>query len=107
MVVIQGLGGVPEPKSERPGKVRSERESGAQSTAAAGSNTGVQSKDDVTISSEAKAAAEVARLVQLSKSEADIRADRVNEARERIENGSYKDREVVAKVAERVMKYLV
>ena len=104
MVGIQGLGGVPEPKSERPAKARNEREETAQvNSNAAG---GAQIKDDLLISSAAQAAAEVSRVTQLAQQDSDIRADKVAAARESIERGDYKDPEVVAKVAERLMKYL-
>lgn len=104
MVGIQGLGGIPEPKPERPGRVKSERDdAGVSGSNAAG---GERQQDDVVISSEARAAAEVARLVQLSKAENEIRLDRVEAARQRIEQGDYKRPEVVAKVAERLLKFL-
>ncbi len=104
MVGIQGLGGVPEPKSERPAKVRSDREATARETTS--SNAEVSAKDDVNISVEAKAAAEVGRLLQLSKTQEEIRADRVAAAKERIARGDYRNPEVVAKVAERLLKFL-
>jgi flagellar biosynthesis anti-sigma factor FlgM len=104
MVGIQGLGGVPEPKSGGPAKVRSERESETRtlnSTTASSS-----SEDNVSISSEAQVAAEVARLVNASRTETDVRSDRVEAARARIEQGSYKDPEVVSQLADRLLKYL-
>ncbi|MBL7648556.1 MAG: flagellar biosynthesis anti-sigma factor FlgM [Candidatus Hydrogenedentes bacterium] len=104
MVGIQGLGGIPEPKSGGPAKVRSERESETRtlnSTTASNS-----SEDNVSISSEAQVAAEVARLVQATRTEADVRADRVEAARARIEQGSYKDPEVVGQMADKILKYL-
>jgi anti-sigma28 factor (negative regulator of flagellin synthesis) len=104
MVGIQGLGGVPEPKSERPAKARNERDDAAQVN---GNNaSGGPIKDDVLISSAAQAAAEVSRVTQLVQQDTDIRADKVNAARESIARGDYKDPDVVAKVAERLMKYL-
>ena len=54
----------------------------------------------------AQAAAAVARTIQIAKADTGIRADRVAQARERIERGDYKNPEVVAKVAEKVSKYL-
>lgn len=104
MVGIQGLGGIPEPKSGGPAKVRSERESETRtlnSTTASSS-----SEDNVSISSEAQVAAEVARLVNASRTETDVRSDRVEAARARIEQGSYKDPEVVSQLADRLLKYL-
>jgi anti-sigma28 factor (negative regulator of flagellin synthesis) len=103
MVGIQGLGGVPEPKPDRPAKIRSERESAALSS---GSKSGTAAKDGVEISSEAQAAAEVGRVVAAAGTEGDIRADRVAAAKAAIERGDYKNPEVVAKVANKVSKYL-
>jgi len=104
MVEIQGLGGVPEPKPERPAKVRGDRQGDGRDTTVNTSNT--SAKDDLTISSEAKAAAELTRLIQISNTQSDIRADKVAAARERIERGDYRNPEVVAKVAERILKFL-
>tara|TARA_R110001592_G_scaffold289311_2_gene558529 strand:- start:375 stop:692 length:318 start_codon:yes stop_codon:yes gene_type:complete len=104
MVGIQGLGGVPEPKSGGPAKVRNDRD---QETRDVSSTTGSSSaEDNVSISSEAQAAVEVARLVQASNTQSDIRADRVEAARQRIEQGSYKDPAVVSQVADKILKYL-
>lgn len=105
MVTIQGVGGVPEPKSDRTEKVRAEREEEIRRATAAESAD--KSADDVAvISSEARAAAEVAKLIRLSQSESDIRADRIAEAKESLERGDYKKPEEVGKVAERLLKYL-
>ena len=104
MVGIQGLGGIPEPKAGGPAKVRSDRESETRtlnSTTASNS-----SEDNVSISSEAQVAAEVARMVQATRADTDLRADRVEAARARLEQGSYKDPEVVSQVADRILKYL-
>lgn len=104
MVGIQGLGGIPEPKPERPAKVRNERDS-APSSGLTGSSSAGQ-KDGVHISSEAQAAAEVARLVSLASGNDEVRMDKVEAARERIERGDYKNPDVVAQLAERLNKYL-
>jgi hypothetical protein len=58
------------------------------------------------ISSEAQAAAEIARIVGLSEGQDDIRADRVAAARDALARGDYKNPDVVAKVAQKVSKYL-
>ncbi|HNR32336.1 MAG TPA: flagellar biosynthesis anti-sigma factor FlgM [Candidatus Hydrogenedentes bacterium] len=105
MVPIQGVGGAPEPKSDRTEKVRSEREQDVRRATAA--ESGGKPADDVAvISSEARAAAEIAKLIRLSKTQEDVRADRVAEAKASIERGDYKRPEEVATVAERLMKYL-
>jgi len=105
MVGIQGLGGIPEPKSDGPAKTRNEREaaSGAQDVSR---DSGGSSGDGVKISSAAQAAAQVARVIELTRAEAEIRAEKVAAARERIESGEYKKPEVVAQVAERILKIL-
>jgi hypothetical protein len=98
MVAVKGLGGIPEPQPERLAKLR---EGKTRDVAKA-----ERTKDDVLISSEAQAAASVARTIQVAKDESEIRADRVAAARENMERGDYRKPEVVAKVAERISKYL-
>lgn len=104
MVGIQGLGGIPEPKPGGPAKVRSERESEARTLSSTTASN--SSEDNVTISSEAQVAAEVARLVQSARTDTDVRTERVEAARARLEQGSYKDPAVVSQVADRILKYL-
>lgn len=98
MVGIQGLGGVPEPKPERPADVRDRK--GREDAAP------VKSEDGVIISSEAQAAASLSRLVQTANATPDIRADKVAAAKAALERGEYKNPDIVAKVAERISKYL-
>lgn len=98
MVSIKGLGGIPEPKSDRLAKVRDNK---ANDLAKPES-----SKDAVLISSEAQAAASIARTLLEIQNLPDVRADRVAAARQSIEQGDYKRPEVVARVAERISKYL-
>ena len=98
MVGIQGIGGVPEPKPERPTNVREKSPAVSESTSS--------SQDDVKISSEAQAAATVAKALQAASSEPDIRIDRVEAAKAAIERGDYRKPEVVAAVADHVSKYL-
>ncbi len=104
MVGIQGLGGIPEPKSERPAATRNDRDRENNAVNIAGG--GGSSSDNVIISSEAQAAAELARVVESAQTQSEIRADRVEAARERLEQGSFRDRDVVSQVAERLLKYL-
>ena len=98
MVAIQGLSGVPEPKHERPANLRGRK---ADETVKGG-----KVQDDVAISSEAQAAASVARLVLEANSNDDIRLERVEAARERIDKGEHKSPEIVREVAKRISKYL-
>jgi flagellar biosynthesis anti-sigma factor FlgM len=103
MVGISGLGGIPEPKSERPASNRTERTDASARASAHGKSA---SSDDVAISSEAQAAAEVSRIVALSRSQEEIRAEKVQAARDRLLAGSYRDPEVVAQIAEKLLKYM-
>ncbi len=105
MVGIQGLGGVPEPKSGRPATVREERET-RSTEGAVSSSASAPAQDGVLISSEAKAALDVARIIKSAESQQSQRTEKVEAARERLARGDYKRPEVVAKVAERLMKYL-
>lgn len=103
MVSVKGLGGLPEPKPDRTGKLRNERESPAPGASGRAEDA---SRDGLAISSEARTASDVARIVQASKADGDIRADRVAAAREAIARGDYKNPDVIAKVAERISKLL-
>ncbi|MBN2160609.1 MAG: flagellar biosynthesis anti-sigma factor FlgM [Spirochaetes bacterium] len=66
-------------------------------------------KDSVQISSEAKSAAEAAKLSQVVKDTPDIRADRVREIKEQIANGSYNfnDPQKLDMVADRIASFLL
>lgn len=97
MVAIQGISGVPEPKPERPSKVRESKEQPVMTNKA---------KDGVVISNEAQAAAQLARLVKAANEGEDVRVDKVEAARERLARGDYKNPEVVSKVAEKLIRYL-
>ncbi len=99
MVGIQGIGGVPEPKPERPANVRDSKQSPSAEEASS-------SSDGVVISSEAQAAAVVAKSIQVTQGQNDIRAERVEAAKEAIERGDFKKPEIVQVVADRVSKLL-
>lgn len=104
MVGIQGLGGVPDPKPERTERLRNGREQ--EISRSEGTAGGAASGEDgVSISSEAQAASEVARVVRLTQSQDDIRADKIAAARESLARGDYKNPEVVSRVADRLLKY--
>ena len=98
MVGIQGLGGIPEPKSERPAKVSEDKAKNVAPKSSA--------KDDVTISNEAQAAAQLAQTINTANQLPDVRMERVTEAKERLDRGEYKNPDVVAKVAEKISKYI-
>ncbi len=99
MVGIQGVSGIPEPKPERPAGTRGKAD--AASTPASS-----ESKDGVVISSEAQAAASIAKTIQAAKVLPDVRADRVEAAKAAIERGDFRNPDIVAKVAERIEKLL-
>ncbi|MBX7258270.1 MAG: flagellar biosynthesis anti-sigma factor FlgM [Candidatus Hydrogenedentes bacterium] len=97
MVGIQGLGGIPEPAPDRPSNVKDRRRDDSQTTVG---------KDDVLISSEAQAAARLQQLVQVAKQEPDVRNERVEAARQALEQGNYKKPEVVEAVAKKLSQLL-
>lgn len=105
MVGIHGLGGTPEPKSGGPAKIRDDRETSAPTPNPSTSST-QSTGDNIRISSEAQVAAEISRLVQASSTQSEVRSERVEAARARLEQGSYKDPEVVSQVADRLLKFL-
>lgn len=98
MVGIQGIGGVPEPRPDRPAGVRDNR--GADSASNAGDG------DDVVISSEAQAAATLSAVVQASASQPEVRPERVEAAREALSQGAHQDPEAIKVVAERIQRLL-
>jgi anti-sigma28 factor (negative regulator of flagellin synthesis) len=102
MVGINGLGGIPEPKSERPANTKTERTDASASS----SKYSLGSSDDVNISLEAKAAAELGRIVALTRTQDEIRAEKVEAAKQRLLAGSYRDPEVISKVAEKLLKFM-
>ena len=106
MVGIQGLGGTPEPKSGGPAKVRNERESSALNSSSNSTSAPSSAEDNIQFSSEAQVAAEIARLVQTTSIQNEIRTERVEAARARLEQGSYKNPEVIGQVADKILKYL-
>lgn len=98
MVGIQGIGGVPEPKPDRP---ENARDRNAPAIAA-----GSGSQDDVVISNQAHAAARLAATIKVADAQPDIRADKVEAAKQAIERGDYKNPDIVAQVAARIDKHL-
>ncbi len=63
-----------------------------------------QKKDSVQLSEEAKAKAEIYKAVEVAKSASSVRADRVEEVKKKLEDPSYMSKEVVEKVAEKIME---
>lgn len=95
---INGIGGVPEPRSDRSANVRDRRDVPVSSPES--------SSDGVVISNEAQAAAAVARIIQTASTQPDIREERVEAARAALERGDFKNPELVQKIAERITKIL-
>jgi negative regulator of flagellin synthesis FlgM len=69
----------------------------------------IKQSDSVQISSEAKSAAETAKIAQVIQSAPDIRVDRVNELKEKIANGTYNfdDPKVLDRVADKIATFLL
>ncbi len=94
---IHGIQGIPEPTPERPGPVRDRRREEVRGPAA---------EDGVEISAEAQEAANVRHLVEVARSQEEVRPERVAEAREGIERGDYRDPNIVREVARRLLRIL-
>lgn len=96
MVGIQGIGGVPEPVGPKQGAGKA-KETEKANTA---------SSDGVSISPQAAQAAEVQVVLNLASEVSEIRLERVEQARENIEKGTYKVQDVVRQVAARLTQYI-
>lgn len=96
MIGLQGIGGVPEPVGAKPGTVKAKETE----------KSSVGSSDGVSISAEAAEAAEVQVVLDLADQVSDIRQERVTQARESIEQGTYKVQDVVRQVAARLTNYI-
>lgn len=62
--------------------------------------------DDVQISDEARQKADMARIQNILDNTPDVRQDRIDEVKARMERGDYDNEEVMNKVAEKLMKVL-
>lgn len=97
MVGIQGLGGIPEPANNRQAQGKDKPSIPA---------TPVSNDDDVTISSDAAKAAAAGNIVRQSEQTSEIRDERVEQAKQNIEEGTYRVQAVVLQVASRLTKYV-
>lgn len=95
---INGISGIPDPRSDRPSNVRDRRDTPPPAQEA--------QSDGVVISSEAQAAAAVARIIDTASIQPEIRQDRVDAAREALDRGDHQNPDVVQKIAERISKIL-
>lgn len=96
MVGIQRIGGTPEFANIKR-TVERDKKTGAK---------GAEAHDAVEISDEARAALDVARLTEETALQEEMRAERVAEAKEAIEKGSYKLQHVILQVAARISAYI-
>ena len=94
MVGIQGISGIREPASAHPAEDR--RKAAVQRDEAP--------HDGVEISPEAQRAAEAVQLLGHVQSE--VRAERIAEAKENLEQGTYRLQEVLLRVAARIGAYV-
>ncbi len=69
-------------------------------------NDSAQVPDSADISVEAKQLAEEAKIRETIDKTPDVREDKIQQAREKLESGAYNKEEVINTVAERLMKVL-
>jgi len=99
MVGIQGIGAAPDPANTKQANGSGKRESVRTSLAV--------TRDDVTITEEAREAAERARMTAAANANAEaIRAEQVARAKQSIEQGTYKIVDVVRVVAQRISRFV-
>ena len=99
MVTLSGIGSLANTTLGRTVEGRERRKSTL--------DTSAPTADDVAISGEAQQAADVQRLMLLASQQgSDIRQERVDQARERINQGAFRLQEVVLQVASRVSAYV-
>lgn len=96
MVTVLGIGGPPDPLVPRGVGSRDHKQQRASEAP----------HDAIAVSAEALEAAESARLAQLAQSKSEIRDARVEEAKEKIREGTYKVADVVTEVAARLTRFL-
>ncbi len=98
MVGVNGIVNVPEPSNVRKAEAQAPRKDVVVANAAT---------DGVDISREAQAAAVAVQVVRLDSPGAEVRAERVAEAKRNLEQGTHRVQEVVKLVAARMAKQLV
>lgn len=96
MIGIQGLGNVPEPTGPKQtsGRARAQEKVEAPVT------------DDVLISAAAEKAADADVILQQSGEMNDVREQRIEQARQNIQDGTYKVNDVVRQVAARLTRFV-
>ena len=98
MVGVNGIVNVPEPSNVRKAEAPAPRNGGVAANVAA---------DGFDISREAKAAAEAVQAMRLDAPGAEVRAERVAQAKRNLQQGAHRVQEVVKLVAARMSKQLV
>ncbi|MEA3364223.1 MAG: flagellar biosynthesis anti-sigma factor FlgM [Candidatus Hydrogenedentes bacterium] len=98
MVGVNGIVNVPEPSNVRKAEAPAPR----QDVAAANKNA-----DGIAISREAQAAAEAVQAARQDSPGAEVRAERIAEAKHNLEQGTHRVQEVVKLVAARMAKQIV
>ena len=97
MVALTGIGGILKPVLANSAEGRERRKTVSDATA---------TQDGVTVSEEARKAVEIHQLLERAGAESEIRAERVKQAKESIEQGTYQLQEAVLQVASRVAAYV-
>jgi len=97
MVGIQGLGGIPEPANNRQAQGKD------RPTAPV---TPESADDGVSISNEAAQAATAGNIIRQSGQADVIREERIEQAKQNIEEGIYRVQEVVLQVAARLSRFV-
>lgn len=98
MIGIQGISAIQEPngpKSSGPGRAKDAEKPIVTSN-----------QDGVTISPEAEKAAEAKSVVSDAAAANELRQERIEQAKERIEEGTYKVQDVVRQVASRLTRFV-
>ena len=99
MIGVRGIGGVPEPANSNQANVRSKPSIIRQ--------TSTLGRDDVRISDEALAASRLADFVEQAEERSEeTQAERLDQLRAKLEQGSHKVNQVVKTVAARVSSYV-
>ncbi len=98
MVGIHGIGEIPEPANTRQVQGRSKSPDSAPASATDG--------DGVQISQEAVEASQAADLVARTMDRSGLRHERVEQAKQNIEQGTYRVQEVVLQVAARLAQFV-
>ncbi len=96
MINIQGIGGVPEPAGPKQTQSRDKTPPADVSTVG----------DGVSISPEASQAATAGDIVRQTSQQSDVRQVKIEQARQNLEEGTYKVQEVVLQVAARLSQYI-